>query len=592
MELKNKKILIILILSGLFADIDKQIDSIIDSLNSIRSRSPERAIRYAREILSNPNYQTNQVLESKVYNSLGEVYLKLGLPSLALANFIESNQKGKIKNTPWITINIGNVYFMEEEWLLAKEKYLNALDSFRRYDESKANSINGKSVALNNLGLIEMHLEHYDDALVYFKEALSLRRGSARYKMFQHSKSELNITYAHACNSVAYQHGLLAILYTNWGLNDMALEQLQVSDSLLNFINNNNNVQKLSRITAQAYLGNNHSLRTKILTLLKNYDAAYQESKLAVELLKGKPIDLAEHFIIEANLFSADNDVYSALESIDNGLVVCELNGLSALSIELLNEKLTILEANKLENSALDIANKIIGKKEILSNSRMDMLLESLDYKADYVINRKRLEEAKIREIIIFLISGLIMIFFGFLVQNNRNRRKASVHKTLIEEQKSQLLKNELIRKESELIEMSAYIVSKNDLLNSIEKDLSYHTSLLENKSDRKIMEPLKKKIKNKIDDSADWQKFQGQFAIAYPGFVENLTGNFPTLRSSEVKICCYLKMNMNTKDIAGVTGLSVRAIENKRYRLRKKLHLEKETSLDEFIHSVNSINE
>jgi len=53
--------------------------------------------------------------------------------------------------------------------------------------------------------------------------------------------------------------------------------------------------------------------------------------------------------------------------------------------------------------------------------------------------------------------------------------------------------------------------------------------------------------------------------------------------------LCCYLKMSMNTKEIARVTGLSVRAVENKRYRLRKKLSLNTEISLDSFIHSFNS---
>ena len=45
----------------------------------------------------------------------------------------------------------------------------------------------------------------------------------------------------------------------------------------------------------------------------------------------------------------------------------------------------------------------------------------------------------------------------------------------------------------------------------------------------------------------------------------------------------------MNTKDIAQVTGLSVRAIENKRYRLRKKLNLKTDVSLESFLHSRSS---
>ena len=47
----------------------------------------------------------------------------------------------------------------------------------------------------------------------------------------------------------------------------------------------------------------------------------------------------------------------------------------------------------------------------------------------------------------------------------------------------------------------------------------------------------------------------------------------------------------MNTKEIARVTGLSVRAVENKRYRLRKKLDLDASESLESFINSFTSLN-
>ena len=136
---------------------------------------------------------------------------------------------------------------------------------------------------------------------------------------------------------------------------------------------------------------------------------------------------------------------------------------------------------------------------------------------------------------------------------------------------------------------MSTYILSKNDLLNSIIKDLDYHTSLIENKKDRRLMTPLKKKILEKIDESADWDQFQVQFSSAYPDFIEKLTSQHSDLRSGDIKLCCYLKMSMNTKDIAQVTGLSVRAIENKRYRLRKKLNLSTDISLESFLHSSNN---
>ena len=77
---------------------------------------------------------------------------------------------------------------------------------------------------------------------------------------------------------------------------------------------------------------------------------------------------------------------------------------------------------------------------------------------------------------------------------------------------------------------------------------------------------------------------------LAMKRSVENLSKQYSGLRTADIKLCCYLKMSMNTKEIARVTGLSVRAVENKRYRLRKKLNLNTEVSLDSFIHSFNSI--
>ena len=44
--------------------------------------------------------------------------------------------------------------------------------------------------------------------------------------------------------------------------------------------------------------------------------------------------------------------------------------------------------------------------------------------------------------------------------------------------------------------------------------------------------------------------------------------------------LCTFLRMNLNTKEIADIMGLSVRSIESRRYRLRKKLNLSKDEDL------------
>ena len=571
----------------LFAQADSINYPELDSLRSIRTKAPDRAIRYAREVLDELDLEDRD-LESRILHNLGEIYLELGLPSLALTNFIDAKQKSLANLNPWSEISIGNVYSHQKKWLDAKDKYYQALDIFSRRDQEFPNNLNGKAVALNCLGSVEFNLKHYDNALVYYKEALNVRRGSARYKVFQRSLTGSSVSFPGVGLSVSYQHGRLAELYAEWGLNEMSLEQLQASDSLLGHIpsSTSDGVGQAIVRSKNIYLGNNHSLRMRIFADQKNIEGAYSESRSALRLLHGAPLHLAKHYLRRSEIQSEQDSLYSALGSIDKALEICELNGLSVLELDLLDKKIEILRSNKLDKSALGTAAILFDKKEDLSADRMDMLLENLNYKSELDINRKELEKARSRESIFFIIGGFVMILLGMLVINHRNKRRATTQEILIHRQETQIAENELGSKQDELIKMSAFIVSKNDLLNSIDKDLEYHMSLIDSKADRKVLDPLRKRIQNKIDDSADWDQFQMQFSLAYPEFVEGLSKIYTGLRTADIKLCCYLKMSMNTKEIARVTGLSVRAVENKRYRLRKKLNLDTEISLDSFLHA------
>jgi DNA-binding CsgD family transcriptional regulator len=60
---------------------------------------------------------------------------------------------------------------------------------------------------------------------------------------------------------------------------------------------------------------------------------------------------------------------------------------------------------------------------------------------------------------------------------------------------------------------------------------------------------------------------------------------DFPTLTLNERRLCAFLKLQMTTKEIASLTGQSIRAVELARTRLRKKLQLtNSEINLYDFI--------
>jgi len=559
---------------------------IIDSLHSLWRQKPERAIRYARDILINTE-NIDREFESKIYHVLGKIYIDLDLPSLSFLHFNESIQKSIAKEQPWNLIGIGNVYNKTGNFLKAKEKYTSAFDIFKK--RKNLNGFNGRAVALNCLARAEKFLINYDNAVILSKEALDTRRSSLEYREFIESLPGYKISHPGSALSVAYQHGVLADLYIDLGIYDMALEQLQASDSLINLVLSNQLPDQENLLTnAKEYLGNNHTKRMVVLYNVKNFVGAHVESKSAFKYLKENPILLVRHYLDKIDLYMKQDSLYASLEMIDEALKLCKLNGLDMHEIEFLEEKMNILKSKNLEKSALKVSNSLFEKKKKISDDQVDMLLENLHYKAELDNNQLKLKKAKSRELMIFIISGSGMILLGLIIINYRNRKKTAIQELLINKQKKQLAENELKTKEAELMQLSTFIIEKNELLNTINADLKYHQNLLNNNADKKSLEPLRKKVKSEINEKADWESFQKHLFSIHPDFIRTLNTEYPNLSTGEIKLCCYLKMNQTTKDIAQWTSLSVRAIENKRYRLRKKLALKKETRLDVFIHGLD----
>ena len=585
-------------LSALFGEDKKRLvsKSDIDSLNTLTKKSPERAIRYARELLGKIVPGKDSQLEYRIHNTLGEIFLDLQMSGQAMSHFTESKlirkRLGK-PNAPWNSLNIGNVYYQQGKFIQARKHYNEALDIFNGFQHNKDNRIAGRKVSLSNLGRIEVKIKNFDNALKYFKEALEISRNSTRFIAFEKAKSDNKVIYEGNARGVAYQHHLISSLYILWEQYDLALEENRKAESILRFVLENSDLNPNSSVMKQAknLLGKSISQLVQINTKLGNYEEALTLSKEATKLLKDWPYAYVDHMKIESDLYNSQEELYLALESIDKALKTCDLEGLDIRKISLLRAKLDLLKLNKLERSALDVAEEINLFTVKIQNERMSSLFDGLEHKSELMYRKEQLSEAKQKQVLISSLLGASLILVGTLALNLRSKRRFTAQRAKLIKRKKELVDQKLKNKENDLARMSTYIISKNDLLNSIVADLEYHTSLIESKKDRRLMNPLKKKISEKIDESADWDQFQVQFSTAYPDFIEKLTSQFSDLRSGDIKLCCYLKMNMNTKDIAQVTGLSVRAIENKRYRLRKKLNLSTDISLESFLHSeFNSI--
>lgn len=80
---------------------------------------------------------------------------------------------------------------------------------------------------------------------------------------------------------------------------------------------------------------------------------------------------------------------------------------------------------------------------------------------------------------------------------------------------------------------------------------------------------------------------FETYFDEVHEDFFSRLTEKYPSLTLREQKLCAYIKMNIPSKEIAALLNISQRGVEISRYRLRKKLNIDRDTNLSTYISSI-----
>jgi DNA-binding CsgD family transcriptional regulator len=100
----------------------------------------------------------------------------------------------------------------------------------------------------------------------------------------------------------------------------------------------------------------------------------------------------------------------------------------------------------------------------------------------------------------------------------------------------------------------------------------------------QKALERIIKEIDTTLKVQEDWKQFEYHFDKVHGDFLTRLTQEFLDLTPGEQKLCAFLRLKMDTKEIANLMGISLRGVEVARYRLRKKLGLDKHQNLSKFV--------
>ena len=147
----------------------------------------------------------------------------------------------------------------------------------------------------------------------------------------------------------------------------------------------------------------------------------------------------------------------------------------------------------------------------------------------------------------------------------------------LISDIKNDQLNKDIESKNRELTLSKMSIIKKNELLNSIKRELKEGDG-------NKHINSVIKLIDKSLGDTKDWGVFVKAFNNTDKGFLDKIQNLHPDLTPNDLRFCVYLRMNLTSKEIAPLLNISVKSVETKRYRLRKRMKLHHEESLTNYI--------
>lgn len=145
-------------------------------------------------------------------------------------------------------------------------------------------------------------------------------------------------------------------------------------------------------------------------------------------------------------------------------------------------------------------------------------------------------------------------------------------------------LQSEISLKNSQLANNTMSIIRKNELLKNIQLELNRQRQELGARLPKTHFMRINKLIENSFKSDHDWDMFEKLFDQAHENFFQRLKNAYPSLTSSDLRLCAYLRLNLASKEIAPLLNISIRGVEERRYRLRKRLNLASDQNLTEFI--------
>lgn len=468
-------------------------------------------------------------------------------------------------------INIGNVYKALGNTSKAITVLLDAIKMAELINDE-----NIKGVCLNNISISYQEMGKNDEALESFFQVSEIT-----------AKSGDSSGLANAFNNIG-------ITYQSLKKNELSLKYYLKSAEIRQVMNDKtglaisfNNIGSLrydakDYKSALDYFKKAYEITEETQDLLpsskylKNISDAY--SKLGKY---NEAIDCLNQSLSIANRIGASSEKSTTLNALSEVYIQTndyELAYNYFKAYSLYNDSLNVLENNK----------AIEEMKGLYESEKKEQQITKLESEK---------QSAKLTNILLYGFAVMLVIIGGliFLWQRNKsikNRQNAEYRQSLIEEKltvaklEQHNLRQELQYKEKELVNMALYIIQKIEFIELLNNELK--TLQKESKEEKnEVVNKLSQLISANVKLDKERLDFQLHVENVNQSFFIKLKEKFPGITENEKKLSALLRINLSSKDIASIYNISPSSVDMNRYRLRKKLNLNSDENLGEFLNNI-----
>ncbi len=493
------------------------------------------AVAYLEQKESNP-----QIL-LKLYLPLGAAFEEVGLWSSAMEYYHkalliaqDNNMQGDIAR---IYNNIGAAYYPTD--IEKSKEYINK--------SLKINSKIGDKQELfinyNNLAAVNVKLNAFDEALDYALQALQMVDKEEHSDMY-HSMQ---------CN--------IGSLYLQKGEIYLAISYINNAKDFFEKSHNYSELVTIYTLLIEAYEKSGiDSEAAKCVNTIEN-DLLHKISNSEVE---------SKAHITLSDFYKRSNNYVKAYDHLKEATALKD-------SLAKANDKRKV---NNLER-IYDNEQKLRENAKAINNMQISKL------KTDRTVT----------VIIIALIALIIIIIFLItLSQLQQKRHKANTQ--LVEQQialqekenelqqiKEQELNRVIDQKNRELSSYALTFTKDNEFLEQLSEELK-QLLLVKDPRDKEYKERIRNilsQVKQRCNTD-NWQEFKYYFEQVHPSFYDRLEEISPGITQRQKRLCAMLYIGLSTKEISSITFREIRSIESARNRLRKKLEVPNEESIQEFL--------